>query len=82
MSTEGRGITCKQCKRFVPKRMWDRHAICCPAFYPIRSGDLIATGTGAARRRLTLEEAAAGGKPERMTPEEWAAMAKASKGAA
>jgi hypothetical protein len=47
---------------------------------PIRSGDPIATGTGAARRRLTLEEAAAGGLPERFTPEEWAAMARASNG--
>ena len=40
----------------------------------IRSGDRIATGTGAARRRLTLEEAEAGGLPEPMTREEWYAM--------
>ena len=40
----------------------------------IRSGDSIATGTGTARRRLTLEEAAAGGLPERFTKAEWAAM--------
>lgn len=40
----------------------------------IRSGDRIATGTGANRRRLTLEEAEAGGLPEPMTREEWDAM--------
>lgn len=40
----------------------------------IRSGDRIATGTGANRRRLTLEEAEAGGLPERFTREEWDAM--------
>jgi hypothetical protein len=40
----------------------------------IRSGDRIPTGTGANRRRLTREEAEAGGLPEPMTPEEWAAM--------
>ena len=40
----------------------------------IRSGDRIATGTGASRRRLTLEEAEAGGLPEPMTREEWNAM--------
>lgn len=40
----------------------------------IRSGDRIPTGTGASRRRLTREEAEAGGLPEPMTPEEWAAM--------
>jgi len=40
----------------------------------IRSGDRIPTGTGAARRRLTREEAEAGGLPEPMTAEEWAAM--------
>ena len=39
-----------------------------------RSGDRIATGTGASRRRLTLEEAEAGGLPEPMTREEWQAM--------
>jgi len=40
----------------------------------IRSGDRIPTGTGAARRRLTRDEAEAGGLPEPMTPKEWAAM--------
>jgi DNA-binding NarL/FixJ family response regulator len=45
----------------------------------IRSGDRISTGTGAARRRLTREEAEAGGLPEPMTPEEWRAMAAASR---
>ena len=40
----------------------------------IRSGDRIATGTGASRRRLTLEEAEAGGLPEPMTREEWNMM--------
>ena len=40
----------------------------------IRSGDRIPTGTGAARRRLTREEAEAGGLPEPMTAKEWAAM--------
>jgi hypothetical protein len=40
----------------------------------IRSGDRIPTGTGTARRRLTREEAEAGGLPEPMTAEEWAAM--------
>jgi hypothetical protein len=45
----------------------------------IRSGDRIPTGTGAARRRLTREEAEAGGLPEPMTPEEWAAMYYASR---
>ena len=47
---------------------------------PIRSGDRIATGTGAARRRLTQAEAEAGGLPERFTAEEWQAMALASGG--
>lgn len=46
---------------------------------PIRSGDRIATGTGAARRRLTVAEAEAGGLPERMTRAEWDAMADASR---
>ena len=45
----------------------------------IRSGDRIPTGTGAARRRLTREEAEAGGLPEPMTAEEWAAMYDASR---
>jgi hypothetical protein len=45
----------------------------------IRSGDRIPTGTGAARRRLTREEAEAGGLPEPMTAEEWRAMAAASR---
>ena len=45
----------------------------------IRSGDRIPTGTGAARRRLTREEAEAGGLPEPMTAEEWAAMYNASR---
>jgi hypothetical protein len=45
----------------------------------IRSGDRIPTGTGAARRRLTRDEAEAGGLPEPMTREEWAAMAAASR---
>jgi DNA-binding NarL/FixJ family response regulator len=45
----------------------------------IRSGDRIPTGTGAARRRLTRDEAEAGGLPEPMTQEEWRAMATASR---
>ncbi len=45
----------------------------------IRSGDRIPTGTGANRRRLTREEAEAGGLPEPMTPEEWRAMYHASR---
>ena len=45
----------------------------------IRSGDRIATGTGASRRRLTLEEAEAGGLPEPFTREEWHAMYQASR---
>ena len=40
----------------------------------IRSGDRIATGMGGNRRRLTLEEAEAGGLPEPMTRGEWDAM--------
>ena len=40
----------------------------------IRSGDRIPTGTGANRRRLTREEAEAGGLPEPMTREEWTEM--------
>ena len=40
----------------------------------IRSGHRIATGTGASRRRLTLEEAEAGGLPEPMTRDEWDEM--------
>lgn len=47
---------------------------------PIRSGDRIATGTGPHRRRLTLDEAAAGGLPDPFTRAEWAAMAAASRG--
>jgi hypothetical protein len=46
----------------------------------IRSGDRIPTGTGAARRRLTREEAEAGGLPEPMTAEEWRLMYEASHG--
>ena len=42
----------------------------------IRSGDRIPTGTGKSRRRLTLEEAQAGGLPDPFTPEEWAHMYK------
>ena len=45
----------------------------------IRSGDRIATGTGVNRRRLTLEEAEAGGLPEPMTRGEWDAMCEASR---
>ena len=45
----------------------------------IRSGDRIPTGTGETRRRLTREEAEAGGLPEPMTQEEWRAMASASR---
>lgn len=45
---------------------------------PLVSGQRVATGTGANRRRLTLEEAEAGALPEPMTREEWAAMAAAS----
>jgi transcriptional regulator with XRE-family HTH domain len=44
----------------------------------VRSGQRIDTGTGAARRRLTLEEAQGGGLPTPFTAEEWAAMAGAS----
>jgi hypothetical protein len=45
----------------------------------IRSGDRIPTGTGTARRRLTREEAEAGGLPEPMTREEWRLMYEASR---
>lgn len=45
---------------------------------PLVSGQRVDTGTGAGRRRLTLEEAEAGALPEPMTREEWAAMAAAS----
>jgi hypothetical protein len=45
----------------------------------MKSGDRIPTGTGVTRRRLTREEAEAGGLPEPMTREEWAAMAAASR---
>ena len=45
----------------------------------IRSGDRIATGTGRDRRRLTLEEAEAGGLPEPMTRHEWDAMYQTSR---
>lgn len=40
------------------------------------SGQRIATGTGTgvARRRLTVTEAEAGGLPEPFTPDEWKAM--------
>jgi hypothetical protein len=40
----------------------------------IRSGDRIATGTGASRRRLTDEEALAGGLPDPLTQAEWQAL--------
>lgn len=40
----------------------------------IRSGDRIVTGVGKDRRRLTLEEAEAGGLPEPYTREEWDEM--------
>jgi hypothetical protein len=46
----------------------------------MKSGDRVATGTGDARRPLTLAEAEAGGLPERMTKDEWAAMHRASAG--
>jgi hypothetical protein len=46
----------------------------------MKSGDRVATGTGDARRPLTLAEAEAGGLPERMTKDEWAAMHRASTG--
>jgi hypothetical protein len=36
-----------------------------------RSGERIATGTGAERRRLTLEQAEAGCLPEPFTADEW-----------
>ena len=42
------------------------------------SGTKIATGTGAARRRLTEAEAQAGCLPERMTAAEWTAAHVAS----
>jgi len=45
----------------------------------IKSGDRIPTGTGPNRRRLTLEEAEAGGLPEPMTKEEWHAMFRTSR---
>lgn len=44
----------------------------------IRSGDRIATGVEGNRRRLTLEEAEAGGLPDRFTRAEWEAMRRAS----
>lgn len=43
----------------------------------LRSGDRVATGTGADRRRLTLDEASVGALPDRFTEEEWAAMHRA-----
>jgi len=46
----------------------------------MKSGDRVDTGTGDARRPLTLAEAEAGGLPERMTKDEWAAMHRASTG--
>jgi len=46
----------------------------------MKSGDRVATGTGDERRQLTLAEAEAGGLPERMTTDEWAAMHRASTG--
>jgi hypothetical protein len=48
----------------------------------MKSGDRVDTGTGDARRPLTLAEAEAGGLPERMTSDEWAAMHRASAGSA
>jgi hypothetical protein len=44
----------------------------------MKSGDRVATGTGDDRRPLTLAEAEAGGLPEPMTKDEWAAMHRAS----
>ena len=46
----------------------------------MKSGDRVDTGTGDARRPLTLSEAEAGELPERMTADEWAAMHRASTG--
>jgi hypothetical protein len=46
----------------------------------MRSGDRVATGTGDARRPLTLAEAEAGGLPEPLTKDEWSAMHRASTG--
>jgi hypothetical protein len=46
----------------------------------MKSGDRVATGTGDARRPLTLAESEAGELPERMTADEWAAMHRASTG--
>jgi hypothetical protein len=44
----------------------------------MKSGDRVDTGTGDERRPLTLAEAEAGGLPEPMTADEWAAMHRAS----
>jgi hypothetical protein len=46
----------------------------------MKSGDRVATGTGDERRPLTLAEAEAGGLPEPLTTDEWAAMHRASTG--
>ena len=46
----------------------------------MNSGDRVDTGTGDARRPLTLAEAEAGGLPEPMTKDEWTAMHRASTG--
>jgi hypothetical protein len=44
----------------------------------VRSGDYILTGVGKHRRRLTEQEAQAGGSPERMLTSEWTRMFAAS----
>ena len=44
----------------------------------MRSGDYILTGVGKHRRRLTEQEAQAGGSPERMLTSEWTRMFAAS----
>lgn len=44
----------------------------------VKSGDRIDTGTGKERRRLTLEEAQAGGKPTPFTKDEWRDLRDAS----
>lgn len=46
----------------------------------MNSGDRVDTGTGDARRPLTLAEAEAGGLPEPLTKSEWSAMHRASTG--
>lgn len=41
--------------------------------------DPIPTGTGAARRRLTVHEALRGARPDAFTSDEWAALHRASR---